>query len=169
MKIFDRVNLTSCSLGTVGIAICLGVLLGVNSIFATDASDELPGSAADGEIRAQNVILYGAVITPLGDRQVQGYAVILPVADDGAEIMVDAHGVEASVEHMQHIHSGSSCSNIGGVLLPLEPYPEANSAGEIHYRERFDEVPENAGNRVVVVHGADGTPVACGEFDPVRE
>lgn len=116
----------------------------------------------------QEIVLYGAIISPLDDQGIRGYAVILPSDEGGAEIMVDAHGVEPSVEHMQHVHSGASCSNIGGVVQPLEPYPEANDEGEIHYRETFDSMPDNPGDRVVVIHGADGAPVACGELDAVN-
>lgn len=152
--------------GFLGLMIAVGLLVGWT--LGISPRGEVEGAAAEEEPTSQQMTMYGAAITPLGNVQVRGFAGIQP-AEGGSEIVVDVHGLEPGAEHMQHIHDGGSCSNIGGVAHPLEPYPEADNEGAVHYRQTFETLPDNLGNKIVVIHGADGSPVACGQLDAIRE
>lgn len=150
--------------------------------------------------------VYKARLDPLNASGVSGIA-IFTVRGDVLRSVVAVHGLEPGQVHMQHIHgiidgSLATCpppsadSNgdglisfaeglpfYGPVLLPLQPYPTANSGGAVNTRQTFtgtqlaqlqlDSVPLT--NRVVVVHGmtVNGTydmtlPVACGPIVRVK-
>lgn len=76
-----------------------------------------------------------------------------------------------------------TCANFGGVQIPLDfdlsdgdgpadgPFPETSGmSGTLTYSQMassstFSDLP--LGEKTVVVHATDFTPVACGEIDPV--
>lgn len=77
----------------------------------------------------------------------------------------------------------ATCANFGGVQIPLDldlgdgdgpadgPFPETSGrSGTLSYRQMasssiFSDLP--LGEKIVVVHATDFTPVACGAIDPV--
>lgn len=116
-------------------------------------------------VSSQQTTEYQAKLTPLGDSGVTGTASFTD-SEAGFHVQLTAKGLESG-QHPQHIHQGSSCDDFQGVLVGLEPFPEATQGGTINYQSNEIEQPENLGDRTVVVHATDGTPVACGAINPL--
>lgn len=119
---------------------------------------------AEGRAGLQQTSEHQAELTALGESGVSGQATFT-VSGDTLSAILEAEGL-AEGQHAQHIHEGASCSSIGGVLVPLEPFPTANAEGTVSYKNLTLEAPENLADRTVVMHGTDGTPVACGPINP---
>lgn len=110
---------------------------------------------------------YRAELTALDESGVTGSATFV-ATENGLKAQLTAKGLSEGT-HPQHIHMNSSCSDFGGVLVGLEPFPEATGGGTINYQSQDIEAPENLADRTVVVHASDGTPVACGPINPASE
>lgn len=147
------------ALTTTALLVGLGVLIGASPSWQ-DASVQ---QEADGQQET-----YWAVLSPTGDAPVYGFATFR-VEGGTAHVEVNVQGVSAGDQHMQHVHNGAECSSIDGVLTPLQPYPTADDRGVYHFTTTLDTVPENLAERTVVVHGAQGSPVACGAVEPLSE
>jgi Cu/Zn superoxide dismutase len=118
------------------------------------------------DTNVQEAGAYRATLTALDDSGVKGEATFT-IAESGFKVQLNARGLEPGT-HPQHIHEEASCDNFGGVLLGLTPFPEATEGGTIKYQSSDLESPDNLGDRTVVVHASDGTPVACGEINPAK-
>jgi hypothetical protein len=103
----------------------------------------------------------------------------LALTGDQLKVVLDAKGLEANKEHMQHVHGlssgNASCPTAsadtnndglisfaeglpfyGPVIVPLEPYPTANASGNVHYEQTLIVSTSTVGSletRVIVLHG----------------
>lgn len=154
-----------------------------------------PPPIAQGMRSAASTMIFKAKLTPISGSDVTGEAIIR-VKGDQLNVVLNARGLEASVPHAQHIHSGARCdpfsppivsldddiSNAPGNATNADPgddrFPVANPGGTIHYQGSDTKsaiesaLGENLdlANRIVVVHAAGtpiGPPAACGALDKV--
>lgn len=126
-----------------------------------------PFEEPDDEERVQQAVEHHADIQPIGESGVTGKATFTAPKGEGSfKVQLNAKGL-AEGQHPQHIHEEASCSDFGGVVVALEPFPKATGGGTINYQSQDIEQPDDLANRTVVVHATDGTPVACGEINPV--
>ncbi len=139
---------------------------------------------------------YTATLNPLNDSGASGTA-RLELEGDQLTVTVDAEGLAPGEVHPQHIHGldhknaacpdtsfdkngdgliqvGEGAMAFGPVRIALEPFPEADARGKIHFEKTFTIKPADLRplqSRVVVLHGmtVNGTydatlPVACGQI-----
>ena len=109
-------------------------------------------------------------------------------------VKISASGLEPGA-HAQHIHGftenkrnstcppssadsdgdglisvGEGAPFYGGILLPLQPFPEADAEGNIEFEMTFEDVTKDLTplqNKAIVLHGVEGMPflpVACGQI-----
>ena len=116
---------------------------------------------------------YKACLKNLGDANAVGFAYLKL---EGNQLTATTAATELTTGDVpQHIHENASCGDYGGILWSLDnadtTWPEADAMGNMFYTRTFSltnaEVsalgdPEA---RTAVLHEADFTPVACGEFD----
>jgi hypothetical protein len=133
---------------------------------------------------------YNASLGPLNESGASGTA-SLTLEGDQLTVMVEASGVTPDQQHLMHIHgfgedaeaaalqgfAESTCADAGygPVLIPLEPYPTADSEGNVSYSQTLTVDPAVLGDpaqRAIVIHGMEvegeynaGLPVACGEIE----
>lgn len=126
-----------------------------------------------------------------GGQQAEAYKGTLePLAESGVEgtVNLQRKGERLSVElvarnltsgtHPQHLHDGESCSDFGGVAVPLDSDLGSSEAGDFPSTEGESATLTYSGkgsdamfteldleNMTVVVHAPDGTPVACAELE----
>lgn len=135
----------------------------------TAAQSVITNRAHGGGAAVPNAKVFRATINPLGNSGVQGTATFR-IQDNTLFVNLNAQGHEPGVAHAQHIHTGDNCSSFDGIEQGLTPFPiPENQGGAIHYKQTFSPVPvTNLGDRTVVLHAANFTPVACGEINPVN-
>ncbi|MEZ4568990.1 MAG: CHRD domain-containing protein [Thermomicrobiales bacterium] len=124
---------------------------------------------------------YYAELDMFNDSGVSGTASLML---DGDQLTVEIHasGLTPDQTHLQHIHgfddgTDSTCADTdayGPVMYGLEPFPMADSEGNIGYSATLTVDPEmlmDPTHRAIVLHGmmvdgeySAGTPVACGEI-----
>jgi len=116
---------------------------------------------------------YKACLKNLGDANAVGFAYLKL---EGNMLTATTAATELTTGDVpQHIHENASCGDYGGILWSLDnadtTWPEADAMGNMFYTRTFSltnaEVsalgdPEA---RTAVLHEADFTPVACGEFE----
>ncbi len=154
--------------------------------------------------RGNSTQTYTAALSPIttNDEDAQGTAQ-LTLKGNRLTVRIQASGLEPNEQHPQHIHGfdggqgkkrNASCpteaqddnndglvsisegqDTYGPVLLPLQPFPTANAAGEIDFTntykvKRGQLTPLQ--NREIVLHGKDvdgeywpGLPVSCGQIE----
>lgn len=110
---------------------------------------------------------YTADIQPVDTAQVTGTAEFTP-QENQLHVHIQAEGLEPNVEHPQHIHTGT-CDSPGEVVLPLETeeggFPTADEQGMIEYENTFEQMMDNLGDHIVLLHSSDGSHVACGDIN----
>ncbi|MEZ4521133.1 MAG: CHRD domain-containing protein [Thermomicrobiales bacterium] len=124
---------------------------------------------------------YYAELDMFNDSGVSGTASLML---DGDQLTVEIHasGLTPDQTHLQHIHgfddgTDSTCADTdayGPVMYGLEPFPMADSEGNIGYSATLTVDPEmlmDPTHRAIVIHGMmvdgeynAGLPVACGEI-----
>jgi hypothetical protein len=157
------------------------------SVPATSTTATTGATPAGGQV-------FTARLQPVNASGVSGVATVTAV---GASLTVEisATGMVAGQMHAQHIHSKNSGPSTcppepatsgtvipesqaeqyyGPVLVPLEPFPTADSAGTVSYSAEVSGIPANAiplEGRAIVLHGLmvngaydPSVPVACGEL-----
>ncbi|HKL35253.1 MAG TPA: hypothetical protein VJ899_03085 [Salegentibacter sp.] len=116
---------------------------------------------------------YKACLKNLGDANAVGFAYLKL---EGNQLTATTAATELTMGDVpQHIHENASCGDYGNPIWSLDnadtSWPEADAMGNMFYTRTFSltnaEVsalgdPEA---RTAVLHEADFTPVACGEFD----
>lgn len=158
----------------------------INSVDAHYETKDIPNNAAKAKI-------YSVNFGELNNSGVSGTAELIL---DGVDLTVkiSASGLEPG-SHAQHIHgftedernskcppSSADVDNdglitvtegapfYGGVLLPLQPFPEADENGNIDFEMTYENVTKDITplqNRAIVLHGMNGMPflpVACGQI-----
>lgn len=116
---------------------------------------------------------YKACLKNLGDANAVGFAYLKL---EGNMLTATTAATELTTGNVpQHIHENASCGDYGGVLWSLDnadtSWPEADAMGNMFYTRTFSltnaEVSAlgDPGARTVVLHEADFTPVACGEYE----
>lgn len=139
--------------------------------------------------------VYTAKLDPVNSSGVSGNATVT-VNGSTAMVTISATGMVPNKLHAQHIHAlpGSTPSTCppavqgtitpetaaekyyGPVVVPLEPFPTADTAGTIAYSASVTSLPAGIlplTGRAVVLHGLvvngaydPSVPVACGELAP---
>ena len=116
---------------------------------------------------------YKACLKNLGDANAVGFAYLKL---EGNMLTATTAATELTTGNVpQHIHENASCGDYGGVLWSLDnadtSWPEADAMGNMFYTRTFSltnaEVSAlgDPGARTAVLHEADFTPVACGEYE----
>ena len=108
------------------------------------------------------------VLNELGGSGVSGETTVAPGDASGqttVNVTLRAAGGAGGV-HQGHIHSGT-CTQIGGVVVPLPPVTVAGGTGTATSSVAVDAMSVMDGAHVVVYHeagGNPGSPVVCGEI-----
>lgn len=108
------------------------------------------------------------VLNELAGSGVSGEATLSPgdaSTQTTANLTLRAAGGAGGV-HQGHIHSGT-CTQIGGVVVPLPPVTVAGGTGTATSSVAVDAMSVMDGAHVVVYHeagGNPGSPVVCGEI-----
>lgn len=161
----------------------------------------LGGGTALAQRAPQAVETYRATLTPIetNDRDARGTAE-LTLRGNRLTVKIDATGLAPDRTHPQHIHGfkdkkrNATCPTAaqdtngdgevsvpegevtyGPILLPLQPFPTADEAGEVHFEQTYKinrgQLAQRLENRHIVLHGAfaDGEywqslPAACGQI-----
>jgi hypothetical protein len=92
---------------------------------------------------------------------ITGTATVLPAAD-GVEVAVDLNGLTAGQTYTSHIHRGT-CDDDLGVVAPLEDIAAEGGTARVTTTVGESMLDPTAESLFIQVHGADGTPVACGD------
>lgn len=186
LKFIYSVMLSSILIFAVG---CSKEETGIDEINSVDAhyeTKDIPNNAA-------NAKMYSVNFGELNNSGVSGTAELIL---DGVNLTVkiSASGLEPG-SHAQHIHGfvenkgnsecppasadtdgdglisvGEGAPFYGGVLLTLQPFPEADENGNIDFEMTFENVTKDITplqNKAIVLHGMDGMPslpVACGQI-----
>lgn len=159
------------------------------------AEKEAFGEDTGGAFPSSSATVYRASLTPIGNTDVTG-EVTVRVEKDELLVSVNATGLEADVEHAQHVHENESCNSPGNPLVSLDDnipsspgdaanadpgddsFPTATPGGTVNYRQKAAKsaIEKALGtgldlaDRTVVVHAAGnpiGEAIACGALDPV--
>jgi len=149
---------------------------------------------------------FSANLTSLNNSSATGVANV-SVNGNALTVTINATGMVANQPHPQHIHGLEDGSNAtcpppsadtdndgiitvpegapfyGGILLPLENFPQADANGNLTFSQTFTlgengvltaETLGNLENRVIVLHGLDNNgsyvptiPVACGQLTKI--
>jgi hypothetical protein len=91
---------------------------------------------------------------------ITGTATVLPVSD-GVEVALDLNGLTAGQTYMSHIHRGT-CDDDRGVVAPLDDIAADGETARGTTTIGQSMLDPSAASLFIQVHGADGTPVACG-------
>lgn len=180
----------------IGVVLVAGGLLLAGAIGSVSSLHVFSSIASQPDLEgASSPTIYRADLKPIGDSGVAG-EVEMGVKENTLAVSVNANGVEASVEHAQHIHENMECSSPGSPIVSLDDdvsnapgdatnadsgddsFPTATPGGTVNYRAQGSvSAIENAlgesldlANRTVVVHAAGdpiGSPVACGNLNRV--
>ena len=115
---------------------------------------------------------YKACLKNLGDANAVGFAYLKL---EGNMLTATTAATELTAGDVpQHIHENASCDDYGNPIWTLDytggVWPEADAMGNMFYTRTFTltNAEVNAANlddRTAVLHEADFTPVACGEFE----
>ncbi|MBE7639265.1 hypothetical protein GUB10_02870 [Salegentibacter sp. BLCTC] len=115
---------------------------------------------------------YRACLKNLGDANAVGFAYLKL---EGNLLTATTAATELTTGDVpQHIHENASCDDYGNPIWTLDyaggVWPEADAMGNVFYTRTFTltNAEVNAANiedRTAVLHEADFTPVACGEFE----
>ena len=115
---------------------------------------------------------YKACLKNLGDSNAVGFAYLKL---EGNQLTATTSAVELTTGDVpQHIHENASCGDYGSIIWDLDYagdiWPEADAMGNMFYTRTFTLTnaqvsAANLGDRTAVLHEADFTPAACGEFD----
>lgn len=93
---------------------------------------------------------------------ITGTATVLPTAD-GVEVALGLDGLTAGQTYTSHIHRGT-CDDDLGVVAPLEDIAADGETARVTTTVGQSMLDPTAESLFIQVHGADGTPVACGEL-----
>lgn len=93
---------------------------------------------------------------------ITGTATVLPTAD-GVEVALGLDGLTAGQTYTSHIHRGT-CDDDLGVVAPLEDIAADGETARVTTTVGRSMLDPTAESLFIQVHGADGTPVACGEL-----
>ena len=84
-------------------------------------------------------------------------------ATDGLEVALDLNGLTAGQTYASHIHRGT-CDDDLGVVAPLEDIAAEGETARGTTTIGESMLDPSAESLFIQVHGADGTPVACGDI-----
>jgi hypothetical protein len=93
---------------------------------------------------------------------ITGTATVVPVSD-GIEVALDLNGLTAGQTYPSHIHRGT-CDDDRGVVAPLEDIAADGETARGTTTIGQSMLDPSAESLFIQVHGADGTPVACGDI-----
>ena len=93
---------------------------------------------------------------------ITGTATVVP-ATDGLEVALDLNGLTAGQTYASHIHRGT-CDDDLGVVAPLEDIAAEGETARGTTTIGESMLDPSAESLFIQVHGADGTPVACGDI-----
>ncbi|MGH7587869.1 MAG: CHRD domain-containing protein [Gemmatimonadota bacterium] len=93
---------------------------------------------------------------------ITGTATVMPAAD-GVEVALDLDGLTAGQTYSSHIHRGT-CDDDMGVVAPLEDIAADGESARGTTTIGQSMLDPTAESLFIQVHGADGTPVACGDL-----
>ncbi|OEY73991.1 hypothetical protein [Salegentibacter salarius] len=115
---------------------------------------------------------YKACLKNLGDSNAVGFAYLKL---QGNQLTATTAATELTPGDVpQHIHENATCADYGSPIWDLDytgdVWPEADAAGNLFYTRTFTLTPAqvaaaNLDLRTAVLHEADMTPLACGEFE----
>jgi hypothetical protein len=162
------------------------------ALAACPAPDPEPAPPVDEPDPAveERVQVYEADLEEVGGSGVTGTAT-LAAGEGMVQVRIVAHGLRPEQRVPQHVHMNATCDPAGGILLNLDNdlsypneaaprgdhYPAADGDGVLDFsasrsfedlrhaaREYQGTEPEqlDLGNRVVILHGVDMQPIACG-------
>lgn len=120
------------------------------------------------EVAAGGGMQAAVVLNELRGSGITGEATIAPAQASGqtsASVTLRAAGGAGGV-HQGHIHSGT-CTQIGGVVVPLPTVTVAGGTGTASSSVAVDAMSVMDGAHIVVYHEAGGNPgahVVCGEI-----
>lgn len=150
------------ALGALGAFLAFGVAL-PDTPTAEDVDD------------GQEAQVYRGSLEPIDGSGAQGEVVVQRM-DEQLSVRVNASGL-ASGTHPQHIHANASCSDFGGVEVPLDsnlgssggsfPSTEGES-GSLTYNQKgtsADFADLALADKTVVIHDTEGTPVGCATLE----
>jgi Cu/Zn superoxide dismutase len=131
----------------------------------------LPSSAAAGGIEFE--------VVSLGDSGVSGSGTLEPVGTpeapaDQTRINLELSGLQPGSEHVNHVHSGTSCDDFGAVVYDLDSIvadADGNASVTTTLPTSAQVFAEEA--HVVIVHAGatleeDPTPIACAVLAPAE-
>lgn len=93
---------------------------------------------------------------------ITGTATVLPTVE-GVEIALDLDGLTAGQTYVSHIHRGT-CDDDLGVVAPLEDIVTEGETARVTTTLGQSMLDPTAESLFIQVHGAGGTPVACGNI-----
>jgi hypothetical protein len=93
---------------------------------------------------------------------ITGTATVMPAAD-GVEVALDLNGLTAGQTYAAHIHRGT-CDDDRGVVAPLDDIAADGETARGTTTIGESMLDPSAESLFIQVHGADGTPVACGDI-----
>jgi hypothetical protein len=93
---------------------------------------------------------------------ITGTATVIRAAD-GVEVALDLDGLTAGQTYASHIHRGT-CDDDRGVVAPLEDIAADGETARGTTTVGQSMLDPSAESLFIQVHGADGTPVACGDI-----
>ncbi|QYA25571.1 superoxide dismutase family protein [Gramella sp. MT6] len=186
LKIYYLVMLSSIMILSVGCSKEETGMEEINSVDAHYETKDIPNNGAKAKMYTVN----------FGELNSSGVAGTAELTLDGVNLTVkiSASGLEPGA-HAQHIHGftanegnakcppasadvdgdglitvGEGAPFYGGILLTLQPFPEADEDGNLEFEMTYENVTKDITplqNKAIVLHGMDGMPslpVACGQI-----
>jgi len=126
------------------------------------------GTATAGSQPSLGAAKWRAILGPVGGARVRGGAIAEAKSAESTRFTVTIRDAPANVTLAWHMHSGT-CASPGGVVGSGYPELRSGPGGTAEAAVVVAVAPPEQGDFVVQVHGANGSPIACGELKRIGE
>lgn len=158
----------------------------INSVDAHYETKDIPNNGAKAKMYTVNFgELNSSGVTGTAELTLDGVNLTVKISASGLEPGVHAQHIHGFVENERNSNCPPPSADVdndglitvsegapfyGGILLTLQPLPEADENGNLEFEMTYENVTKDITplqNKAIVLHGMDGMPflpVACGQI-----